>query len=187
MGNSLPTPLYWQNKTSTDDFYSWVTEYVYNGISPDNAADQMKIEKRQLDSLKNDWGVFINHGYYVRNRSDDYYLIEQDGTLKVNPLFDRVLDLMAGMRDKGDLDITTVKDLLNYWILTENISFQYLSDGTILICNDNDVSVNGLSIAVRASKVNMNCKIINSRKVGDDTIIWFDISAHDKISMQVNP
>jgi hypothetical protein len=184
-GNSLPTPLYWQNQTSTGDFYSWVTDYVYNGISPDNTEDQMTIEKRQLDSLKNDWGIFINHGYYVRNRSDDYYLIEQDGTLKINPLFDHVLELMAEMRDKGDLDITTVNDLMNYWLLTENISFQYLPDGTVIICNNNDVPVKGLSLAVRSSQVILNGKTPGSRKVGDDTVLWFDISAHEKVTLQI--
>lgn len=147
----------------------------------------MTIEKRQLDSLNNDWRVFINHGYYVRNRSDDYYLIEQDGTLKINPLFDHVLDIMADMRNKGDLDLTTIKDLMNYWILTENISFQYSPDGTVMICNDNDTAVYGLSFAVHASKVSLNGKIPGSRKVGDDTVFWFDISAHDKVSMQIYP
>ncbi len=70
-GSALPTPLYWQNETISKSIYSWTTEYVYHGLSNINTENQLEIEKRALDILVKDWGVFFNHGYYVRNGVDD--------------------------------------------------------------------------------------------------------------------
>jgi hypothetical protein len=95
---------------------------------------------------------------------------------------------MDQTRDKGDLYITTVRDLLDYWIMVENISFEYKPDGVINILNENEQPVKGLSLALKtdAKAVRINCKISSYRQVGEDAIIWFDIPAKGKVSLQIN-
>ncbi len=187
-GNFYPTPLYWQNITSTKQFYSWTTEFVYFGIPVEKAENQVKNEERQLDLLKENWGVFFNHGYYVRNPGSNNILCKKNGELVINPYFDQVLSYMDQMRDMGDLYLTTVRDLLDYWVMAENISFEYKPDGVINILNENEQPVKGLSLALKtdAKAVRINCEIPSCRQVGEDAIIWFDIPAKGKVSLQIN-
>lgn len=178
-GSTLPTPLYWQNETISGSLYSWTTEYVYHGLSNINTDDQLQIEKRQLDILLKDRGVFFNHGYYVRNGVDDNIILNRDGHLVINPFFDQILEYMDRQRDQGDLFITTVKDLLNYWLLLENVRFKYNTDGTIDVFNDNEQEISGLSMAVEktSGKILLNGTEPKTRSIGNDMIFWFDIPA----------
>src|ERR1035437_5654519 len=181
-GNSYPTPLAWQHFTRTRDFYSWVTDYekIYSNLSD----RKVNIEKKLLDNLISDWGVFFNHGYFVRNTKDDV-LSQQDGKIVINPYFDKILEMMAQMRDKGDLCITTIKDLLDYWILTDKISFDYMPDGTIFVNNANKQSVKGLSLVVMGKTVTVDGETPKLRQEGDNTIFWFDIPANQRVRIQV--
>ena len=181
-GSALPTPLYWQNKTTSKSLYSWTTEFVYHGLSNINTDHQLQIEKRHLDFLVKDWGVFFNHGYYVRNGVDDNVIMNRDGRIVINPLFDHMLTYMDSQRDKDDLFLTTVKDLLNYWLLLENVRFEYHTDGTIEILNDNNQNINGLSIAIsrNSGRILLDGNEPLSRTIGDDLIFWFDIPANSR-------
>jgi hypothetical protein len=181
-GSAMPTPLYWQNETISESIYSWSTEYVYHGLSNINTDRQLQIEKRQLDFLVKDRGVFFNHGYYVRNGVDDNIILNRDGRLMINPLFDQILAYMDSQRDKGDLFLTTVKDLLNYWLLLENVRFDYKTDGTIDIFNGNDKDIKGLSMAVgrNSGRIYLDGNEPASRIIEDDLIIWFDIPAKSR-------
>ena len=186
-GSFYPTPLYWQNITSTRQFYSWTTEFVYFGIPIEKAENQVKNEERQLDLLEENWGVFFNHGYYVRNRNDDNILCEKNGVLVINPYFDEVLTYLDSLRDGGDMLLTTVKDLLDYWTLIENITFEYESDGMVNIYNNNDQPVKGLSLALRtdARAICIDGKSPSLKQVGEDAIIWFDMPADCKVKLQI--
>jgi hypothetical protein len=182
ISSALPTPLYWQNRTIADSFYSWTTEYVYNGMPADNPEEWLSNEKRGLDMLVLNWGMFINHGYYVRNIADNKILSQKNGELVINPAFDDILSYMDFLRKKGDLLITTVRDIMNYWLLIENISFAFNADGSIEIWNENDTAIKGLSLAIRERNdyIKLDDEVPSSRLCGDDTIIWFDIPAKGK-------
>ena len=186
-GSFYPTPLYWQNVTRTGQFYSWTTEFVYFGIPVEKAESQVKNEERQLDLLEENWGVFFNHGYYVRNRNDDNILCERNGELVINPYFDKILTYLDSLRDGGDMLLTTVKDLLNYWTLIENITFEYESDGIVNIYNNNAKPVKGLSLALRTDvkAIRIDGKSPSSKQAGKDAIIWFDMPANGKVTLQI--
>jgi hypothetical protein len=183
-GKAFPTPLFWQHPTQTRNFYSWVTDYSkeINNLS----AKRVMIEQKLLGNLISDWGIFINHGYFVRNGKDDDIFSERDGRLVMNPYFDEILGLMAHMRDEGDLYITTIRNLLDYWILIDNVSFEYMPDGVININNANNESINGLSLVVNAKVVRINGEVPKKRQVGENTIIWFDIPAKSSAQMKID-
>ncbi len=138
-------------------------------------------EKEQLDELVHDYGVYINHGYYIRNGKYDGTCINHNGKIEINPYFDQILEYMSELRDSEDLYITTIRKILDYWILTENVSFNYLTNGKIIVTNNNDKPIMGLSLAVRSSKVLVNGITPKSRKAGNDTIIWFNIRAGETL------
>jgi hypothetical protein len=184
-GNAFPTPLYWQHPTRTKSFYSWTTDYVkdYGRLLNNKAEKELLNEQRQIDKLISDWGVFLNHGYYVRNRKDHNIFIESDGKIVINPFFDRILKYMSDRRDSGELYLTTIRDLLQYWIMIENISFEYLPDGRINVINNNNEPVRGLSLAVHARSVQVNGEIPEYKRVGEETIVWFDIAANSCLTL----
>ena len=181
-GNSKPTPLYWQHPTRTQQFYSWATNFEkYFG------EGTVANEKEQLLNLINNQGVFFNHGYFVRNRDkSDGALTTVNGKLVINPKFDTILSIMSQMRDKGELYITTVNNLMDYWISLEKISFEYLTDGTLNIINNNDHPIKGLSLQVDAKKLLINGKVPSMKYSGDGTIFWFDIDPHQTLRLQLN-
>jgi hypothetical protein len=188
-GNSYPTPLYWQNLTSTMHFYSWVTNYDedYTELSTNKAAAQLNKVQHQLNLLLTNWGIFINHAYFVRNRKDYGILNENNGRIVINPFFDKILAFMESKRDNGDLYLTTIRDLLDYWIQLENISFEYKTTGAIDIYNNNDKSIQGLSLALHTNgnSVRINGEIPAFKQVDEDAIVWFNIPAKSHVSLQL--
>ena len=172
-GNAFPTPLYWQHPTRTGKFYLWTTEYdmQYRDLS----LRKVKEEEVKLDKLISEWGVFINHGYFVRNIKNVDILIEDNGKFMINPFFDKMLENMGTMRDDGKLYVSTMRELMNYWIMTGNISFDFLPDGSVKLHNNNDGPINGLSMAVRSTSVLVDGKVPAQKSQDDDIIFWFDI------------
>ena len=145
-GDGYPTPLYYQHPTRTGPFYSWATTFAkeYGNLS----EDKVRIENDRFLRLIKDWGVFINHGYFPRIRSGNDVINEVNGKLAIDPYFNQILRIMSEYRDKGDLFITTIRELMDYWIRLEKVSFEYLQDGKIIVNNDNEIidSVDILSL-----------------------------------------
>ena len=183
-GNGFPTPLFWQHPTRTNNFYSWSTDFVKVFSRSDIGV---KEEEQRLNKQISEWGILINHGYFVRNNFEDGVLSEQNGKIVIDPYFDKTLGLMDRMHQEGNLYTTTVRKLLDYWILIENISFNYSPDGSVFLSNNNDKAINGLSIAVHADSVRINGEIPKSRRVGDNTIFWFDIPAGNCVKISFTP
>jgi len=182
-GDSYPTPLYYQHPTRTEQFYSWVTTFSkeYGNLSEDNVI----IERERIKRLIKDWGVFINHGYFPRIRSGNDVINEVDGKLVIDPYFNQILQTMSEFRDEGDLFITTIRELMDYWICLEKVSFEYLQDGKIIVNNNNDVPIHGLAMAIRAREVCVNGNPPTSKFVGEDLVFWFNIECNSNAIIQI--
>jgi hypothetical protein len=180
-GNSFPTPLFWQHTTRTRNFYSWGTDY-FKTFS--YSAQGVEDEENKLNRLISDRGIFFNHGYFVRNLFVDGVLINSNGKITTNPYFDQTLAIMARMHEKGDLYITTIRELLDYWVLIENVSFEYRPDGTVFITNLSNKTINGFALAIRADNVRIEGAVPRSRRNGDDTVLWFDFIAGQRVRLQ---
>lgn len=185
-GDSFPTPLYWQNPTYSGEFYSWPTEFDYNGITRKLDGENLKVEINHINRLTEGWGVFFNHGYYVRNGKHDEIMCQEDGKLVINQNFDKILACMAEKRNNGELFLTTVQELLDYWILLEDIRFDYKPDGSVDIINDNNQEVIGLSVAVRChpNETKISGAEYSYRRIDEDTIIWFDLPAFGTVNLR---
>jgi len=188
-GGSYPTPLFYRHPTRTGDFISWATDFTYDiRLSWTRKADQWYLhEIGNLDRLVSQRGIFINHGYYIRNIPYTDMSLEANNCIAINPYFEKMLKYMALQRDNGDLYISTIRDLLQYWILCEKISFEYSHDGTITLSNNNEVPVKGLSLVVSKSDIILTQKEHQSKMVSDETIVWFDIEAKEKVQMRLIP
>lgn len=184
LGNAYPTPLYWKHPAITKQFYFWPTNYVkqYKNLSPQSVI----IESQQLDKLIKDQGVFIEHQYYVRTSSfNKNVLNNQNGKLVIDPFFNQILSEMAKKRDTGELFITTVKELLDYWIALENVSIEFLPDNSIEIINNNKHPIKGLSFIINANSILVNNAVPLMKHVDDDIIFWFNIDANERKYLHV--
>ena len=185
-GTSYPTPLAWQNPTISGKLYSWATDDFYKDFK-NMTQNSLNHERKLLERLISEWGIYINHGYYVRFGSGRGVLNMKDGKMVINPYFDKLLAMMSDIRDEGDLDLVTIRDLLDYWVLLKKITFDYLPDGRIIVYNNNDKPVNGLSLAVDGSEIKVNGKEPRMKKAGSDTIFWFDIAAGGSAEIHISP
>jgi len=101
----------------------------------------------------------------------------------INPNFDKVLASISDKRSKGDLYVTTIRDLLNYWIKLDKVNFEYLPDGSIKVINNNDAAINGLSMIIRAKNIFIDGKIPSTKTSDGNTIFWFDIAPRQQVSI----
>jgi len=181
-GEAYPTPIFYQHPAFTGEFYSWVTGYVK--FYTDLSANSVKTEHNLLNKLITDWGIFINHGYFPRIRNGRDVVNDESGKIIIDPYFDHLLEKMSKMKEEGNLYITTIRDLLGYRILTEKVAYKYLPDSSICICNNNNVPINGLSLAIRAKNAITDSPSQQSKRVGDDIILWFDIPANGNVILR---
>lgn len=180
-GPSLPTPLFWQSPTRTKELYSWATDQE-KGYG-DLGQKEIENEKGQLSNLVKHQGIFVEHNYFVRNLPNDRILRDVNGKLVINPNFDRILSMISDSRDKGDLYITTISHLLNYWILLKNVKFEYLPDGSINVFNNNNSQIKGLSLIIKAKNILVDGKEPSMKHENNETIFWFDIGPQRHVKL----
>lgn len=182
-GDAARTPLYWQHPTVTEDFYSFAAAVVID--------DNFYVYSRaNLKELVDDWGVFINHTYPVRflknQTSTKYYTTDKQGKLIVNPKFDQLLQYMTVLQQDGKLYLTTIDQILEYWISLNNISYAYEMDGSVTLTNHNDQPIHGLSLAIQAPKAYVNGEIPQQKKINKDTVFWFDLPAYADVNITID-
>ncbi len=184
-GDSYPTPIYYQHPSRTGQFYSWATTFAkeYGILS----EDEVRVENDRILRLIKDWGVFINHGYFPRIRAGNDVINEVNGKLVIDPYFNQILRKMSEYRDSGDLFITTIRELMDYWIMLEKITFEYLQNGDIIVYNNNDMPINGLSMAARTKGIRVNGEPPNSKFIGEDIIFWLDLQGKEHAVLQLSP
>lgn len=187
-GHYYPTPVYWKHESRTKNFYSWSTEYAkaYDNLSAGNPEKYLSKEIKQIEELIKNQGIFINHGYFVRNIQGKDVLTYSNDKLVINPYFDRILEFMSDEHDKGNLWLTTIKELLDYWVLLDNLTIEYMPNGMVYVNNLNDVTIYGLSMVVDADSIRINGNIPNHKKVGEDTVFWFDLPANAQIQIETD-
>ena len=106
-----------------------------------------------------------------------FWTYNVDSTIVAQPGFNRTLEKMSHLKNEGQLNVTTVKDFLDYQLLLENIDYQLLPDGRIRVTNNNPKDIKGLSFATKAKAVLVD-RLKPAQKIsGDDLIFWFDLEA----------
>ncbi|HBC94377.1 MAG TPA: hypothetical protein DCZ10_16125 [Pelotomaculum sp.] len=169
-------PLYWQHPTVTDNFYTRAVQYITAG---DQAGWAINYSEDNLQNLINNWGVNIHHNYLCMD-GHGTIIKQADGKWVIDPVFESVLQRLKGYKDKGQLNVTTVRKLMDYWIQLENIEFNYNSDG-IDVTNNNDETINGLSLTVASpyyAIVIDDSRVVRNPHLGN-AIFSFDLAAHE--------
>lgn len=183
-GDFMPKPNYWMHPTRSGDFIHWPTStvlYVEN-----DALWNYFFSDQNLNAFVENWTVEMNHCYPAwADPKKGFWTYDADSTIIAHPGFNRTLEKMANLKKEGQLNVTTVKDFLDYQLLLENIEYQLLAGGRVSVTNNNPQDVFGLSFATKAKAVLVD-RLKPAQKVsGDDLIFWFDLPAHDSRIIRV--
>lgn len=171
-GDALRTPLYWSHPTVTGPFYSWSAATI--------PEDTLYLYREQnLQRLIQNRGVFINHTYLARipskKQGGSFILRDSKGSWIIHPDFDRLLKRMNTLRDQGKLHLTTVREIMDYWLALSHVRMEYAPNGSILLHNDGKRKISGLSMVTKASEVFVNGKKPSQKKADGEQIFWFDL------------
>jgi hypothetical protein len=176
-GNAFPTPYYWQHASKAPGVYFWPT---YSLLEPGNKWEYLFNEQRLKDFIDN-YSVEFNHCYPAWISEDKgFWKFGTEGELLVNPHFDKALKTLSDKRDKGLINLTTVKDILDYWTTTEEVSIENVGKNEFLITNNSNKKIDGFSIAVQSEMVRVNNEIPNHKFFSNDLVCWFDLAPSEK-------
>lgn len=180
-GTNLRTPLWWRHPTIMADFITWATDMYLSSTTTANAWDE-RLSAVNLDALIDDWGVVINHGYYCYQSQNNGILEYSGEKWQLRAAFNTALSRLAARNT--DINITTVKKALDYWLALENVEIAVTGAHTFTVTNNGASAITGLALAMRdASNVLVDNAAADYRKVGDDTIIWFDLAANTTVTI----
>jgi len=175
-GDFMPKPDYWRHPTRSGNIIHWPTSTVLY-ISNDEMWDYF-FNEQNLNDFVADWSVEMNHCYPAWvNPQKGFWTYDTDSVIVAQPGFNRTLERMASLRERKELNITTVKEFIDYQLKLENIEYDVLSDGRIRITNHNREDVNGLSFATKAKTILVDQQKPEQKIYGSDLIFWFDIKA----------
>jgi len=171
---SVPNPIYWKHPTRTKNFYSWATQLDSSYYFKE--GDNQNIKQR-LSDLADSWGIFIHHSYPCRAKDDNAcWEIDSSGRIIVGNEFDNVLSLMAKFRDENRIYFTTIKKIMEYWLLLDNIRIEYTGKEGIIKCyNNNNKRIEGLSFVCFGDNIHINGKQAITKRIGNETIFTFDL------------
>ncbi|BAH43760.1 hypothetical protein BBR47_27830 [Brevibacillus brevis NBRC 100599] len=171
-GDSLRTPLYWSHPTVTGPFYSWSA-----AIIPEYSVNLYR--EQNLQQLIQNRGVFINHTYLARfpskKQGGKFIIRDAQGNWIIHPDFDRLLKRMETLRDQGQLHLTTVREIMDYWLALSQVRMEYAPNGSIILHNRGEHKISSLSMATKASEVYVNGMKPSQKKADGDLIFWFDL------------
>ncbi len=177
-GDFFPKPDYYHHPTRTSNLVHWPTssalfveehylwDYLFN------------IDK--LRSLVENRAVEINHTYPAWvDPQKGMWTFDTDSTIVAQSGFNQALANMSELRNEGKLNVCTIKDFLDYRTAIDKVDYGLLPDGRILLTNNNDSDINGLTMVASAKAVTVNSLIPDQKTVDDEIIFWFDIGAGD--------
>lgn len=177
-GDFFPNPDYWRHFSKTGDLIHWPTKSVM--YFPNNQQWDFYFTDLALKKFIESWGVEINHCYPAWvDPEKGFWVYDNDSVIVAAPGFNQTLEKMAALRDGGSLNITTIKDFLDYQLALEKVDYEFLRDGRIKITNQSNMDLHGLSFATKARYVLVNDVVPEQKTIGDDIVFWFDLGRGD--------
>jgi len=175
-GDFMPKLDYWQHPTRSGEIIHWPTSTVLY-FENEGLWDYF-YNVQNLKEFVENWSVEMNHCYPAWvDPKKGFWTYNADSVIVAQAGFNKTLERMAMLRDNQQLNVTTVKEFIDYQLLLENIDYQLMPDGRIKITNDNQQDINGLSFATKAKAVTVDSLKPAQKVSGDDLIFWFDLKA----------
>lgn len=139
----------------------------------------------RLADLVNFRTVHINHVYPAWAREGKgFWRFDQYGKMIAPPGFNQALSRLAALRDAQKMLPTTIAKHLAYVEAISKLEYNIIAQGHVEILNHGNQKITGLSLAVSSDSVEVNGEIPTYKKVGPDTIFWFDLEAGETATIR---
>lgn len=179
-GDALPLPRV-SRHPSYPDIMLWSTPYT---LEPgENWGWDYYLGQDILNKIVGFRYVFITHIYAPWVQQHRGFWEIKDGKIVAKEGLNRALKRMADMRDKQLMLPTTVADYMTYQEQLRQLEYRVNEDGSIMLKNNNNETIKGLSLISVNEMTLDNKKSFNKRKTssGDEWIIWFDIAPNEEV------
>ncbi len=179
---SYAAPEYFRNPKN-ESLISWRTTYTLD--PPDGSLWSYYFDDVRLNDLVQSKGNCILHCYPARvDSTNGFYSFDGD-KIVINPEFDKVLAKLKRYNDENKIWLTTVEKLLDYRLLLENVEIQYLENNRVVVYNNNEAVVKGVSVISASKSISAGEKNIRLKKDGEETIAIFDLAPKEKLILDL--
>lgn len=183
-GDFLPNPDYWRHKSRSQNIIHWPTKTVL--YVPNDYLWDYNFNDQVLNDFVDNWSVEINHCYPAWvDPAKGFWVYVQDSTIVAAPGFNRTLEKMAALKDNGKLNVTTIKNFLDYQVAIENLQYEILNDGRVKITNNTNKPIEGLSFATKAKYILVDDQIPEQKTAANDIVFWFDLPAGENRHIRI--
>ncbi len=177
-GDALPLPRFGRHP-SHPDILLWSTPYT---LEPgENWGWNYYLSQENLDKLVDFRYVFITHIYAPWVTEERGFWEKENGKIIAKEGLNNSLERIANMREKHLLLPTTIADYMTYQWQLARLEYRINEDGSIMLKNNNNETIKGLSL-ISVSEMSLdNEKSFNKRKShsGNECIIWFDMEPNE--------
>ena len=176
-GDFFPKPDYYLHPTRTKNLYHWTTTSAL--FVKEHRIWNYLFNLKKIEDMVDNWYVEINHVYPAWvDPQKGMWTWGSDSTIISQPGFNQSLSNLAYFRDMGRLNITTIADFLDYRTAIDNIEYQLLPDGRVMLTNNNDFDIEGLSMVGNAKLVTVDGTIPHYKMSQNNIIFWFNLDAN---------
>jgi len=92
---------------------------------------------------------------------------------------------MSKLRDDGALNLTTIRDFMDYRIAIDMLEYVVLAEGGIRVANISSTDIKDLSFATRSKFLLIDGTPPSQKIVDEDLIFWFDLNAGESKTIRV--
>ena len=180
-GDALPNRQITTLPNGDKDFLLWSTPSTLE-VNDDNAW-YYYFDSTRLQRLVDNHNVFITHVYPAwSNPYRAFWQYDEDSTAVAMPGFNFALSQLARFRDEKKILPTTIEQYLSYYEKINSIEYLIIDNKTIQLVNSND-AIKGLTLLCTKPIV-VEGKTIDSRKVDEGYLVWFDLDKNETVTIR---
>lgn len=178
-GGRFPMSDYWRHPTRSGDLIHWRTVNTLD--LPDGSMWNFLFSDSKLNDLIQTRGTYILHVYPARLDSTTGFYRRQNNHFVIDPEFEKVLEKQAALRDQGKLNLTSIRDYLDYQLALEHVEIIPLSGNSAMIKNSSGLDLKGLSFSIKSKEIKVEGKEYQSYRQAEDLVLWFDLSKDESV------
>ena len=178
-GNRFPMLDYWTHPTRSESLIHWSTANTLD--PPDSKMWWYELSEKRLEDLIQSRETHIIHCYPSRLDSTNGFYIFENNHFRIDPEFEKVLQRQALMRNEGKLNITTIRQYLDFQLVIAQVECVPMNGNQVKLKNNSDSELKGISLSLKAANVNVSGKEIKTKRQGSDLVFWFDLKAKEEV------
>ncbi len=157
--------------------------------APNDAIWDYLFQPKRMEQLIQNRSVYIAHSYpaWVKT-TKGYWYFDAEGKIVAMKGFNQALSVLKMLGEKRLILSTTVEHILDYYEGMRRIQITKISDHSLEMHNTSDKALKGLSFILSGNHIQIDGQEAPSQKPsGNETVVWFDVEAYQKLTLSWKP